>query len=141
MSSFILNSNGDIKKIVEFKKTKSYTFSPKQKSGTFHSLKTVNVYDEERVNNIIVRKYTRMYQRLSKIVRSIIECDDATEGDVMIALDEISKLQSILIIKYQELLVKETYEYFLNDLYLLEKIMKDKLIDLRSQGMYRMGGV
>lgn len=141
MSSFILNSNDDIKKIIEFKKVKSYSFSPKRQTGTFSSIKKVDVYDKNRVNNIIVTKYTRMYQRLAKIVKSIIESEDATEGDVMIALDEIAKLQGILTVKYQEFLLKETYDSFLRDLFILEKIMQDKLYDMRTQEIYRMGGM
>lgn len=140
MGNFILTSTDDTKKIVEFKKTKSYTFCPKTKRGHFHSLKTVNVFDKERIQKIIINKYTIKYTRLLKVLKSVVESEDSTEGDVMICLDELSKLESILTIKYQEFLRKEAYEYFLKDLCFLEQVLRNKLLENRNQELYTKGG-
>lgn len=140
MSDFILSSTPEEKKIVEFKKVKSYSFSPKNKKGSFTTLKTVNVYDDEKVQKIIIHKYKIQYQRLIKIIQNIISSDETSEGDIMICLDEISKLQSVLTIKYEKLLSRKAYEYFINDLYFLESVMKDKLYEIQRQEMLN-GGV
>ena len=133
MSNFILNSNDDERKIIEFKKKECYYFSPKTKKGSFTSLKSVSVYDSKRVQKIIINRYKVKYQRLMKIINNIINSDDTTEGDFMICLDEIKRLQSVLTIKYEKLLSRKAYEYFIEDLYFLEKVVKDKLYEYKNQ--------
>ena len=94
------------------------------------------------MEKIIVNKYTIKYKRLAKIIKALLasENDDETESDYMIALDEIAKLKDMLLIKYQAFLKKEMFEYFLSDLFFLEKVLQERLIEIRNSQMMDYGG-
>ncbi|MBE6147902.1 MAG: hypothetical protein E7167_00105 [Firmicutes bacterium] len=140
MSNFILNANDDSRKIIELNLTQGYSFNPKNQVGKFSHIKTVSLYDPSRIENIIINKYTIRYHRLAKIFKDLVESDDTSEADFMICLDEIEKLKSILQIKYQAFLKKEMYDYFLNDLYFLQTVLEEKIIEYRNSLIMEMKG-
>lgn len=140
MSNFILNSNEDEKVIAQLKITEGYSFSPKKQISQYTKIKKVSLYDEEKIRIIIVRQYSKKYARLAKIIQDLIESDDATESDFMICLDEIEKLKSVLMYKYERLLKTQVYEYFLNDLFFLEKVIRERVIEYKTNSMFSVGG-
>ena len=140
MSNFILNSNDEKKVIAQIKVSEGYSFSPKKQISQYTKIKTVSLYDEEKIRAIVVRQYSKKYARLANIIQNLIESDDATEADFMICLDEIEKLKSILMYKYEKVLKAQIYEYFLNDLFFLEKVIRERVIEYKTNNMFSVGG-
>lgn len=136
MSSFILNSNEDTKVIAQIKMTEGYSFSPKKQISQYTRIKKVSLYDPDKIKNVVIRQYGIKYSRLAKIIKDMLESDDATESDFMICLDEIEKLKSVLEFKYQKVLKKELYEYFLNDLFFLERVIQERLIEYKTNVIF-----
>lgn len=136
MSNFILSSNDNKKVIAELKLTEGYSFSPKK----YSRIKTVRIYDPKRIENVVITKYSIKYRRLAKIIKDLLNSEDAEESDYMICLDEIEKLKSILQIKYQSFLKRQMYEYFLNDLFFLENVLQEKIIEYRNSTMMEKRG-
>ena len=141
MSSYLLSVSGK-KDIVKMKITKSYTLN--QKTNTYRGikLKEVTIYDEDKIQDIIIHNYKIKYQRILQIIHDLSSTDNASESDYMICLDEVEKLKAILNFKYQKFLKKEVYEYFLDKLLFFEKILNEKIIEYResmllSEGMGR----
>lgn len=138
MNNFLLSTCDEVRTIAEMKISNGYSFNPKNQTGTFQKVKSVSIYDPKRIENVIITKYSIKYRRLAKIIKDILDSEDATDSDYVICLDEIEKLKSILAIKYQAFLENQMYEYFLNDLYFLESIMHERLIERRNSAI--MGG-
>ena len=132
MSDFLLSSVNGKKDIIKMHITKAYTLNPKNEVIKGTKLKQVTIYDENKIQEIVIRNYQKKYQRILKIIGDLTANDDATTGDYMICLDEVQKLKSILAYKYQKFLKKEMYEYFLNRLFFFEKILNDKIIEYQE---------
>ena len=128
MSNILLSITDTKREIIESDLKDEYSFSPKK----YFNIKRVTIYDKKRIEKIVVNKYRIKYSRLSKIIEDLLESDDTSEGDYMICLDEIAKLKGMLLIKYQRLLKRKTYEVFLQNLLLIEKIVQERLIELKN---------
>ncbi|MBE6156066.1 MAG: hypothetical protein E7164_04885 [Firmicutes bacterium] len=138
MSRFLLNFSDQSKTIIEYKVTNGYTFNPRNRQKI--KVKSLTIYDQKGLEKIIENKYSRQYARLAEFLQKIFENDENTEADFMLGLDAVSKLQEILVYKYQECLKKEKYERFLKDLYFLEKVLKDKIIERRTSEILERQG-
>ena len=101
--------------------------------------KSITVYDEAALANILMQKYIKRYNRLISIVSSIIESDDTTDSDYMMCLDELEKLKGMLVHKYAKFLKKEIYDKFITDLIYIENFMKEKIIALTYEEQTRSG--
>ena len=139
MTSIILNLNEDTKVISKFDLADCYSFRPKKQSY-FGNVKIVSVYDPQRIENVIINKYGIRYKRVAKIIKDLLASDDTTETDYIICLDEIAKLKSMLLIKYQSFLKKMMFEYFLSDLLFLEKILQERVIEIRNNQLIDLKG-
>jgi hypothetical protein len=69
---------------------------------------------------------------LTAIILSVLNDDDTTSGDVVIALDEIAKEKSIILKKYRNYLKKEEYEKMLKRLKIYEQDLKARLIYIKE---------
>lgn len=123
MSKYIVKKENGTRKIVKIEAEKYYTFSPK--GNVSKMVKTVTVYDEEKIKKILIKKLMIKYQRLLNIINDIISSDDSSSSDFMICLDEISKLKDILEYKYKKFLKRELYSAFLEDLNNLSNYVND----------------
>lgn len=140
MSSFILNACNDTKVVLEYSVSEGYSFSPKSKTKEFTKIKKVSIYDPKRIENVVINKYTLKYKRLAKIIKDILDSDDEEEADYMICLDEIAKLKDILLIKYRTFLKKEMFEYFLKDLFFLEQVLQERMMEYRTNAIIERSG-
>ena len=67
------------------------------------------------------------YQRLYRIVRSILEDDDTTTGDILVALNEMERLKQMLLVKYAKYLNKKMVEKYIGKIEILERSLQKKI--------------
>ena len=112
MSNYIVTKNNTERKIIKVTAENYYTFTPK--SSMKESIKTITIYDFEKISKIVVRKLMIKYQKLLDKIREV-EDDETAEGYESI-LDELNKLFEMLEYKYKKYLKKELYDNFIEDL-------------------------
>ena len=134
MSKFLISWQTTSKTIKDITINTSYSFNPKNKTGKYANIENFVLYDQELIQRILMKKYLIRYQKLVYIINSVTENDDSSDSDYMICLDEVEKLESILINKYQKYLNTKLYEYFLNNLVKTGKYLEASFI---NQKMFR----
>lgn len=128
MITYIVKSTDKNCTIKDIQIKNGYAFNPKNNT---YDIKNLILYDPSQIEKVLVRKYIKNYQRLASIVKSLFESDDSTDSDYMICLDEIEKLEGMLIYKYQKYMKRKLYEYFLNDLIMMQKALENKFVQER----------
>lgn len=122
MNSYILKNDDKEKKVLLFKEQNGYSFSPNKK---YKKVKKITVLDADMVSGILESKITKSYNRLLKIVYSLVTSgDETTSGDVLIAYSELDRIRNILLYKYNQFLKKQFIEKYEKKLYLLELELK-----------------
>ena len=119
MNSYILKNDNKTKDIVLFEEKKSYTFTPK----SITKVKKITILDKDMLNGILESKIIKKYNRLLKIVYSILESDDSNEGDILIAFTEISRIKQYLISLINSL-DKDILKKYLDKISMLEEELK-----------------
>lgn len=134
MAVYFVKRKNRNKKIVEFKYEEiGYEFKPNIHSPEFIQISNLHLMDENLINKILIKKAEKSFRRLAAIALSVINDEDSTTGDAVIALDEIAKQKSIILKKYHKYLQKDQEEKLLKRLKVVEKDLKLRLIDLQEQ--------
>lgn len=122
MNSYILKNDDEEKKVLLYKEQTGYSFSPKK---GYKKIKKITVLDADMVSGILEDKTVKAYNRLLKIIYSLIMAgDETTSGDVLVAYTELDRIRNILLYKYNQYLKKEFVEKYMKKLYVLELELK-----------------
>ena len=122
MNSYILKNDDEEKKVLLYKEQTGYSFSPKK---GYKKIKKITVLDADMVSGILEDKIIKAYNRLLKIIYSLIMAgDETTSGDVLVAYTELDRIRNILLYKYNQYLKKEFVEKYMKKLYVLELELK-----------------
>lgn len=122
MNSYILKNDDEERKVLLYKEQNGYSFSPKK---GYKRVKKITVLDNDMVSSILEDKVVKAYNRLIRIVYSLITAgDDTTSGDVLMAYTELDRIRNILEYKYKQYLKKQFVEKYLKKLYILELELK-----------------
>ena len=122
MNSYILKNDDEEKKVLLYKEQTGYSFSPKK---GYKKIKKITVLDADMVSGILEDKIVKAYNRLLKIIYSLIMAgDETTSGDVLVAYTELDRIRNILLYKYNQYLKKEFQEKYMKELYVLELELK-----------------
>ena len=122
MNSYILKNDDEEKKVLLYKEQTGYSFSPKK---GYKKIKKITVLDADMVSGILEDKIAKAYNRLLKIIYSLIMAgDETTSGDVLVAYTELDRIRNILLYKYNQYLKKEFVEKYMKKLYVLELELK-----------------
>ena len=113
---------------------KGYDFSPKNSNKL--KIDQIMIINKNATDKILTVKFKQRYKRLLMVVLSILNDSDSTEGDIMIALDEIAKMEDILLNKYKTFLKKEKERVFLEQLEGLRKSLQNRLQEIRNYEYY-----
>lgn len=93
----------------------------------FCNVKNIRLYDNTYLNNYIYDMLSQKLGRLYSIVTDIIESDDATSSDAMMALDQIERFREEIEIKYEDALNKKSREYFLDEIIKIRTLMENRV--------------
>ena len=140
MSKYIISSQKTNKTIKKLDIKDGYSFNPKNKTGKYLSINDLVLYDPEQIQRILMKKFLMRYKKLVYVVNVVADSDESSDSDFMICLDEVEKLESILINKYQKHLNAKLYAYFLDNLIKTCKYLEMKFIQnrmFRDEGMSR----
>ena len=122
MNSYILKKDDEEKKVLLYKEQTGYEFSPKK---GIKRVKKITVIDEDVVSSILEDKVVKAYNRLIKIIYSLITAgDETTSGDVLVAYTELDRIRNILLYKYNQYLKKQFVDKYMKKLYVLELELK-----------------
>lgn len=133
MTGYIIKKKNRNKKIVQFDfQAEGYAFQPHIKNENFIQVSELYVLDETFIHGIILRHFAKSFRRLAAITYSVVNDEDSTSADAIIALDEVAKQKTLLIRKDKEYLTKKEEEQMVKRLKMLERELKDKLVVLRK---------
>ena len=135
MKSYLLKRTSRQRKIVSFDyDITGYTFKPNSKAKEeFLNVNKINIINPQLIDAILTIKFNKKYRRLVMIALSVIQenDDETTNGDIMLALNEIARLRAIITDKYQKFLKKEKEEKFIKQLRILENELRSKQIEIK----------
>lgn len=120
MESYILKNSVDEEKVLLYQEKTCYSFSPKKG----YKVKKVTVFNEDMIECLLKDKIINRYKRLIKIIYSIINSDDTTDGDILVTYTEIDRLKSFIINDCLKHCKKEFVEKYLKKLEDLELELK-----------------
>lgn len=134
MREYFLKRDHCIKKIISFPENlNGFRMKPKlKKRKSLIDIQEINLIEETLKERIIKTQFNIVYRRLFTMLLDIAESSDTTTGDCIIALNEISKVESMIEKKYQkELNLSETNK-MKKKLLLLKQEAERKKIEIRS---------
>lgn len=129
MMSFLIKRNDEEQDIIDIKENNSgYDFRPNIKSCDA-DVKKITLYNSKMIDLILSKKIEKSFERLASITYDILSSeDDESTSDATIALDEVSKLRSVILNRYQKFLKKEKEEEYIKKLRFLENELRSKII-------------
>lgn len=106
-------------------------FKYKMKSSHL-GVKEIIILNPNIIDELIFSNFNRHYKKILEYYLTILQNEsDSSEGNFMIALDEITRLRNILIKRYNVILSKKMVEKMLKKLKILENEIRMKVIDIR----------
>lgn len=131
MKSFVIH---EIKKKLKLKEsiTISGGFKYSIKS-TKLDVKEITILEPHIIDQLIFTNFNKRYKKILEYYLAILQNEegDSSESAFMIALDEIARLRSILIKKYNLIVSKKVEEKMLKRLKILENEIRMKIIDFK----------
>ncbi len=105
----------------------------KNKSGSL-KIKELIIVSPDITTNLICYNFNKKYQKIVECLfnnSDFNEDSDNTGTNLMLALDEVARLRTIIINKYQRFLKKQEAEELLKRLKVLENELRVKIIDFK----------
>lgn len=131
MSNYMVKKDANSGKIVYMEyDLEGYQFQPKNSPDRpYISVNSVTIYKPEMIDNLLSKKFSKKFDRLSQIIMNFLfqDDDDSDEGDFMILLDEVARLKSIVELKYQKFLSNEEYKEYIHKLDFLDTQLRQKI--------------
>ncbi len=108
-------------------------FLYKTKRGFCGEIKEVMIINPDIITALISCSFDKNYKKILKLYLTSIQGDNGeeSEGNLMLALNEIERLKSIILQKYSMLLKKKEMDKLLKRLELLYGDVNNKIIDFR----------
>lgn len=121
MINYILKNNKESQEVLLYQEKTTYSFTPKK---GYQEIKKITVLDPEMLNCLWERKLEKEYEKLLKLIYSLVANDDTTSGDVLIAYTEIDRIKKYLLSLDEKIVEKKLLEKYLKKLYILELELK-----------------
>lgn len=129
MALYLLKKKNKNKKIVELNyESNGYIFKPNIRSTNMIQISNLSLFDEKIIKIVLNNKINKSFSRLYSIISSVLNDEDTTSGDIIIALDEVAKEKAVILKKYSDYLEKQEKEELLKQLKLFEKELRNKII-------------
>ncbi len=110
MTKFITHKIKNKRKIVSFSDDNiGFLFTPNIKRKNMIKINELYLCNSFYTDILVTKKIDKEIKRLTLIAASVINDDDTTEGDVIIALNEVTRIKK-MIFKYKEYIKEKEYE-------------------------------
>lgn len=131
MSNYMVRKDSQTGKIIYMEyDLEGYKFMPKNNPDRpYISVNSVTIYEPKMIDNLLSKKFSKKFDRLSQIIMNFLFQDDdaSDEGDFMILLDEVARLKSVVELKYQKFLSNEEYKDYIHKLAFLDGQLRQKI--------------
>lgn len=128
MKNYCLKKKNKNKKLVKFDfQDEGFIFKPNIKNKDLIKVDCFSLKNEEMISNVLKKKIDKSFRNLVRIIISVLNDEDTTSGDVVIALNELAKEKSIIERKYKEYLKKEERDKYLKRIKAMEIELKEKI--------------
>lgn len=104
-----------------------------KKNNSLH-IKEIVIVNPAIINELISYYFNKKYKKILEDYMNALQdesTDNSSDTGLLMALDETSRLRSILIRKYKTFLSKKNEEKFLKKIKILENEIRSKIIDFR----------
>ncbi len=95
----------------------------------FIEVKEITIMNDILKDNVLKKQFDKAFKRMLKMVMSVRNDEDASDGDIKIAMTEVERMKAILKDKYRdELRVKDFYAMWRKADF-LETELKEKIVE------------
>ncbi len=131
MFSFVIKRKKKWKKIDEaLKDIEGFKYNSKVIEK--YNIDNLNIVKPELISNLIINNFDKKYKKILEVYLKAIEADDDTTGGMlMMSLDEVARLRTIIINKYNKVLKRKEIENLLKKLKIIENEIRIKIIDYK----------
>ncbi len=139
MYDYILKKENKKKKIVKITlPIEGIHIKPKlKKHSSLISVSEIVAVSDLIKKDLVMKKFDHAYRKLIAIMIDVTESTDATTGDCMIALNEVTKLEGIMEYKMEQHLKRREYEKLLKKIALVRGKLQNKLLEIRTNEMIK----
>ncbi|MBE6154139.1 MAG: hypothetical protein E7163_00985 [Firmicutes bacterium] len=130
MKSFIIKELDEDLKIEDFE-LKSSGFKYKIKNNNDLGVKEITIVSPDIVSDLVSHNFDKKYKKILEFYFNSLQDEDTTEGNLLLALDEITRLRNTLIKKYNIYVKRKVLEKLLKKLKILENEIRSKIIDFK----------
>ena len=94
-------------------------------------IKELNILSEEIIDILIKYNFDKRYKKIIEEYLLLLNDEDSGEDGLLKVIDEVARLKSIMIKRYEKIIKREENENFLKKLKILENEVRRKIIDIR----------
>jgi len=109
-------------------KPEGYNFKPKNITKASISLEKIIVIKPAMIDRILTEKVEKQISKIVRLIMYILNTDDESTNpsDIILALNEVARLRSIILNRYQDYISKEKEDLLLKKLRVLENELRVK---------------
>lgn len=131
MKSFIIKKLNQELEIEAINDLQGFVYKTR-KNPKYLEISEITIISPEIINALIKYNFDKKYKKILELyLKAIDSGDESSEGNFLLALDEVARLKSIIITKYSRFLKKKGEEQFLKRLKILENELRAKIIDFK----------
>ena len=124
--SYLINKKHLDESVVSIKELDGYQFKPKANKDSYIKVNQVTIVDRVMIDKILTMKFNKSFKKVVALALSVINNDDADDGDATIVLGEVELVREILLNRYQKFVSYEKEHLFLKNLRLIENELRMK---------------
>ena len=133
MAGYLINKSHHDESVVSIKELDGYIFRPKTNKDSYIKVNQVTIVDRVMIDKILTMKFEKSFKKVVALALSVINNDDADEGDATIVLGEVELVREILLNRYQKFLSYEKEQLFLKKLRLIENELRMKQVSIKRK--------
>ncbi len=129
MTSYKIQKDDKVKKLGKKSlKVEGLLMNPKLKNhNTFVDVKEIIIVNPNLKEKVLIMQFHIAFRRLLRLIMSLSE-EDATDGDIKLAFNEVEKMKRVLKEKYEHQIDMEEYHRMWKKACLLESDLKQIVI-------------
>ena len=129
MASYLIKKDEKTNQIIYMEyELVGYEFKPRLHNNSYIKINNVTIIKPSLIEKTLVLKLKKKFANILYKIKIILDSDEASDGDVILCLDELKRLAGILLHKYDKFLKKSVEQEYLRQIMYLEKELQKKLL-------------
>ena len=88
----------------------------------------IKIYDKDLISNYLTKKYYKDFKKIVNLLLSLLESDDNDDDDINLVLDELSRLELLILNEFKHHLPVDVIKRMLKELFILKEELKNKMV-------------